>query len=63
MSKQNNVNPGQYEGSRNHQGEGIDQEQQRRDLKQREASRQQEDSNFIPGASGEPKSSSEDKDE
>ena len=63
MSKQTNVNPGQYEGSRNHQGEGIDQEQQRRHLKQSETLQQREDSNFIPGAAGEPKSRTEDEHE
>ena len=37
MSKQNNINPGSYyDGDRNHQGEGIVQEDHKRKLKETE---------------------------
>jgi hypothetical protein len=51
MSKQNNVNPNFYnEGDRNHQGEGIVQEDHKRNLKQTEKDQGKEGSrNFIPG--------------
>jgi hypothetical protein len=54
MSKQNNVNPGNYyEGDRNHQGEGIVHEDHKDRLNQDRARQQQGkegDANFIPGA-------------
>lgn len=54
MSKQNNVNPGSYyEGDRNHQGEGIVHDEQKRKLNEGRGPQQQGkegDANFIPGA-------------
>jgi len=61
MSKQNNVNPGTYdEGDRNHQGEGIVQEDHKRAMKQNETSQRDQGRNFIPGEApvGEPGKSS-----
>ena len=51
MSKQNNTNPNYYEGDRNHQGEGIVQEDHKRNLRQNEKEQQgkEGDRNFIPG--------------
>jgi hypothetical protein len=51
MSKQNNVNPGNYyDGDRNHQGEGIVQEEHKQNLKKSEKNGGEEGSpNFIPG--------------
>lgn len=51
MSKQNNANPGQYyDRGRNHQGEGIVQEDHKQNLKQKETDQGKEgDPNFIPG--------------
>ena len=53
MSKQNNINPGNYyDGDRNHQGEGIVQEDHKRKLKESEKQQGNEgDRNFIPGES------------
>jgi hypothetical protein len=52
MSKKNNVNPNfYYEGDRNHQGEGIVQEEHKQNLKQAEKRQgKQGQRNFIPGA-------------
>ncbi len=54
MSKQNNMNPGNYyDGDRNHQGEGIPQEHNKQELAEQEAKRRQGkagEPNFIPGA-------------
>lgn len=61
MSKQNNVNPGSYDdGDRNHQGEGIVQDDHKRALKQNETSQVDQGRNFIPGEApeGEPGKSS-----
>ena len=51
MSKQNNINPGNYyDGDRNHQGEGIVQEDHKRKLKESEKQQGNEgERNFIPG--------------
>ena len=53
MSKQNNVNPGNYyEGDRNHQGEGIVHEDHKRKLNEelaREHQGKEGQPNFIPG--------------
>ena len=51
MSKQNNANQNRYkEGDRNHQGEGIVQEEHKRELKETEKKQgQQGEKNFIPG--------------
>ena len=53
MSKQNNVNPGNYyDGGRNHQGEGIVQDEHKRKLNEevaREHQGKEEQPNFIPG--------------
>ena len=51
MSKQNNVNPGNYyDGGRNHQGEGIVHENEKRQLNEkREHQGKEGQSNFIPG--------------
>lgn len=54
MSKQNDVNPGQYyDGDRNHQGEGIVQEEHKQKLKEQQKSEgkqgQQGQPNYIPG--------------
>ena len=51
MSKQNNSNPNfYYEGDRNHQGEGIVQEDHKQKLKESEKQQGKEgDRNFIPG--------------
>jgi len=52
MSKQNDVNPGQYyDGDRNHQGEGIVQDEHKRHLRESESpgSGRHGDRNFIPG--------------
>jgi hypothetical protein len=62
MSKQNDVNPGQYyDGDRNHQGEGIVQEDHKKALRENESSSGREgERNFIPGEApaGEPGKSS-----
>lgn len=55
MSKANNRNPDFYdEGTRNHQGEGIQQESNKQRLAQEKAREHSEgkpgDRNFIPGA-------------
>ncbi len=53
MSKKNNMNPDfYYEGDRNHQGEGILQEQNKQALSGEEAERRavKAGRNFIPGA-------------
>ena len=52
MSKKNNVNPNfYYEGDRNHQGEGIVQEEHKQHLRQSEKREgKQGERNFIPGA-------------
>ncbi len=51
MSKNNNMNPGQYyDGDRNHQGEGIVQEDHKEKLKEAEKRQGKEgEKNFIPG--------------
>ena len=51
MSKQNDTNPNYYkEGDRNHQGEGILQDEHKRNLKETEKKQgQQGEKNFIPG--------------
>ena len=53
MSKQNNVNPGvYYDGDRNHQGEGIVQEEHKERLRQNEKKAKEGkegEPNFIPG--------------
>jgi hypothetical protein len=53
MSKQNNINPGNYyDGDRNHQGEGIVHDEQKRTLKEELARDHQGkpgQPNFIPG--------------
>jgi hypothetical protein len=68
MSKQNNVNPGQYyDGDRNHHGEGILHEDHRDRMGQDRAAQEgrQGEPNFIPGEApaGEPGKSSGKKDE
>jgi hypothetical protein len=51
MSKKNDMNPNvYYEGDRNHQGEGIVQEEHKRKLKESEKNAGREgQQNFIPG--------------
>lgn len=51
MSKNNNMNPGQYyDGDRNHQGEGIVQEDHKERLRETEKREGKEgEKNFIPG--------------
>ena len=52
MSKQNNVNPSQYQdGDRNHQGEGIVHQDEKHKHEQQEGKPGKEGTpNFIPGA-------------
>lgn len=65
MSKVNNVNPGQYyDGDRNHQGEGIPQEADKRQLNEnRKSQGNAGQPNFIPGEApvGEPGKNSPDR--
>ena len=50
MSKQNNRNPGQYDSTRNHPGEGVVNDQEKKKFeKGRESQGQEGDRNFIPG--------------
>ena len=52
MSKYNNMNPDHYyEGDRNHQGEGIVQEEHKQKLRESEKQQQGREGqpNFIPG--------------
>ena len=53
MSKSNNVNPNfYYEGDRNHQGEGIVQEEHKEKLaqnKKKATQRKEGEPNYIPG--------------
>lgn len=65
MSKVNNKNPGQYDGDRNHQGEGRQHEDAKRQLNENEKSQGREgQKNFIPGESavGEPGKNSRNED-
>ena len=50
MSKINNRNPGQYDSTRNHPGEGIVHEEERQEFeKGQEPQGREGDRNFIPG--------------